>query len=100
VLCDSGYSGPVVINSPDTDSYVMATAIFTECSRLTQYKEKNRRPSYDNLGPEEMVDYKYHYTASLPTQGSNNSKLSGYHNLAKNAKAQDKCLKVEIPLML
>ena len=43
VLQESGYSGPAVINSVDTDTYVVAAAIFTETPCI---KRESRKQSY------------------------------------------------------
>ena len=55
VLRDSGYNGPVVIDSADTDAYVAAAAISQKFPGLLCIKRKQDTILCRNLVPEEMA---------------------------------------------
>jgi len=61
VLRDSGYSGPVVIDLADTDTYVAAAVISHKLPGLLCIKRKQETILCRNLVPEEM-----HCTTTLP----------------------------------
>ena len=92
VLRDSGYSGPVVIDSADTDTYVAAAAISHKLPGLLCIKRKQETALCRNLVPEEMADciVPLHCLTGCDANSGfyGKGKLSVYDKVAKSARAR------------
>ena len=97
VLRDSGYSGPVVINSADTDTYVTAAAISQKLPGLLCIKRKQETILCRNLVSEEMADciVPLHCLTGCDANSGlyGKGKLSVYDKVAKSAEAREQLSK-------